>query len=44
MMSDLHEVSAMVIITTLANPDDKRIGESRAIIGKPRYSLEDLEN
>ena len=43
MMSDSYEANAMVIITTL-DPDDKHKGESRAIIGKPRYSLEDLEN
>jgi hypothetical protein len=44
MMSDSYEANAMVIITTLANLHDKHTGESRAIIGKPRYSLEDLEN
>ena len=44
MMSDSYEANAIVIITTLANPHDKRTGEFRAIIGKPRYSLEDLEN
>jgi hypothetical protein len=44
MMSDLHEANAMVIITTLANLGDKRINESTTKIGKPRYSLEDLEN
>jgi len=44
MMSDSYEANAIVIITTLVNPHDKRTGESSAIIGKPRYSLEDLEN
>ena len=44
MMSDSYEANAIVIITTLVNPHDKRTGESRAIIGKPPYSLEDLEN
>jgi hypothetical protein len=44
MMSDLHELTAMVIITALANLNDERIGESRARNAKPTYSAEELEN
>lgn len=44
MMSDLDDVTAMVIITTLVNLGDEHISESTAKIVKPRYKLEDIEN
>ena len=44
MMSDLDDVTAMVIITALVNLDDERISESTAKIVKPRYKLEVIEN
>ena len=44
MMSDLDDVTAMVIITALVNLGDEGISESTAKIVKPRYKLEDIKN